>query len=60
MTNHVGDFVFQKRGSSVHDPNSEYMFMAAVNTAKKPRLAGTASSGGLGREETSFMVNLEF
>ncbi|XP_006194340.1 inducible T-cell costimulator [Camelus ferus] len=29
----------KKYRSSVHDPNSEYMFMAAVNTAKKPRLA---------------------
>ncbi|KAB1278976.1 Inducible T-cell costimulator, partial [Camelus dromedarius] len=28
----------KKYRSSVHDPNSEYMFMAAVNTAKKPRL----------------------
>ncbi|XP_057602950.1 inducible T-cell costimulator [Hippopotamus amphibius kiboko] len=26
----------KKLPSSVHDPNSEYMFMAAVNTAKKP------------------------
>ncbi|XP_003474503.2 inducible T-cell costimulator [Cavia porcellus] len=33
----------KKRGSSVHDPNSEYMFMAAVNTAKKPRLADVTS-----------------
>ncbi|KAM5155793.1 inducible T-cell costimulator [Callospermophilus lateralis] len=37
-------FIFRltkkKYGSSVHDPNSDYMFMAAVNAAKKPRLAG--------------------
>ncbi|XP_051009662.1 inducible T-cell costimulator [Acomys russatus] len=33
-------FAKKKYGSSVHDPNSEYMFMAAVNTAKKSRLAG--------------------
>ncbi|XP_022423191.1 inducible T-cell costimulator isoform X2 [Delphinapterus leucas] len=26
----------QKYPSSMHDPNSEYMFMAAVNAAKKP------------------------
>ncbi|CAI9165024.1 unnamed protein product [Rangifer tarandus platyrhynchus] len=26
----------KKYPTSVHDPNSEYMFMAAVNTAKKP------------------------
>ncbi|XP_037378028.1 inducible T-cell costimulator [Talpa occidentalis] len=26
----------KKRQSSVHDPNSEYMFMAAMPTAKKP------------------------
>ncbi|KAL6069026.1 hypothetical protein STEG23_032142, partial [Scotinomys teguina] len=32
-------FAKKKYGSSVHDPNSEYMFMAAVNTAKKSRLA---------------------
>ncbi|XP_020014164.1 inducible T-cell costimulator [Castor canadensis] len=40
-------FVFwlmkKKYGSSTHDPNSEYMFMAAVNTAKKPRLADVTS-----------------
>ncbi|CAD7686055.1 unnamed protein product [Nyctereutes procyonoides] len=30
----------KKYRSSVHDPNSEYMFMAAVNTAKKPGLTG--------------------
>ncbi|XP_004577314.2 inducible T-cell costimulator [Ochotona princeps] len=37
-------FTKKKYQSSVHDPNSEYMFMAAVNTAKKPRpaeLSGT-------------------
>ncbi|XP_008582323.1 PREDICTED: inducible T-cell costimulator [Galeopterus variegatus] len=28
----------KKYRSSVHDPNSEYMFMAAVNMAKKPKL----------------------
>ncbi|XP_048664341.1 inducible T-cell costimulator isoform X1 [Marmota marmota marmota] len=33
-------FTKKKYGSSVHDPNSDYMFMAAVNAAKKPRLAG--------------------
>ncbi|XP_022353408.1 inducible T-cell costimulator [Enhydra lutris kenyoni] len=31
----------KKYRSSVHDPNSEYMFMAAVNTAKKPGFTGT-------------------
>uniref|UniRef100_A0A8C6RAN0 Inducible T-cell costimulator n=1 Tax=Nannospalax galili TaxID=1026970 RepID=A0A8C6RAN0_NANGA len=31
-------FAKKKYGSSVHDPNSEYMFMAAVNTAKRSRL----------------------
>ncbi|XP_028712222.1 inducible T-cell costimulator [Peromyscus leucopus] len=36
-------FAKKKYGSSVHDPNSEYMFMAAVNTAKKSRLAGMPS-----------------
>ncbi|XP_073735765.1 inducible T-cell costimulator isoform X2 [Callorhinus ursinus] len=30
----------KKYRSSVHDPNSEYMFMAAVNTAKKPGFPG--------------------
>ena len=29
------------------------MFMAAVNTAKKPGLTGMAPSGGLGRAECS-------
>ncbi|XP_051046169.1 inducible T-cell costimulator [Phodopus roborovskii] len=33
-------FAKKKYGSSVHDPNSEYMIMAAVNTNKKSRLAG--------------------
>lgn len=33
-------FAKKKYGSSVHDPNSEYMFMAAVNTAKKSKFAG--------------------
>ncbi|XP_055472772.1 inducible T-cell costimulator [Psammomys obesus] len=46
-------FAKRKYGSSVHDPNSEYMFMAAVNTAKKSRLAGTSYLRGLGREEYS-------
>uniref|UniRef100_A0A8C6R5S1 Inducible T-cell costimulator n=1 Tax=Nannospalax galili TaxID=1026970 RepID=A0A8C6R5S1_NANGA len=46
-------FAKKKYGSSVHDPNSEYMFMAAVNTAKRSRLLGTASLRGLGREEYS-------
>ncbi|KAK2509784.1 hypothetical protein MC885_006761 [Smutsia gigantea] len=36
MANQVSDFFFQKNRSSAHDPNSEYMFMAAVKTAKKP------------------------
>ncbi|XP_006921440.1 inducible T-cell costimulator [Pteropus alecto] len=31
-------FTKKKIRPSVHDPNSEYMFMAAVNTAKKPGL----------------------
>ncbi|XP_059134114.1 inducible T-cell costimulator [Peromyscus eremicus] len=39
-------FAKKKYGSSVHDPNSEYMFMAAVNTAKKSRLAGIDSLWG--------------
>eukprot|EP00069_Balaena_mysticetus_P020804 bmy_02958T0 len=43
----------KKCPSSVHDPNSEYMFMAAVNTAKKPGPTGTVTRGGLGREERS-------
>ncbi|XP_027629466.1 inducible T-cell costimulator [Tupaia chinensis] len=33
----------KKYRPSVHDPNSEYMFMAAVNTAKKTRLADVTS-----------------
>ncbi|XP_074255299.1 inducible T-cell costimulator isoform X2 [Saimiri boliviensis] len=33
-------FTKKKYSSSVHDPNSEYMFMAAVNTAKKSKLTG--------------------
>ncbi|XP_073864722.1 inducible T-cell costimulator isoform X3 [Macaca fascicularis] len=28
----------KKYSSTVHDPNGEYMFMRAVNTAKKSRL----------------------
>lgn len=36
-------FAKKKYRSSVHDPNSEYMFMAAVNTNKKSRLAGMTS-----------------
>lgn len=52
MTNHVSDLFFQKYRSSVHDPNSEYMFMAAVTAAKKPGHTGTAGNlWGLGREE---------
>ncbi|KAM5228739.1 inducible T-cell costimulator [Ctenodactylus gundi] len=43
----------KKCGSSVHDQNSEYMFMAAVNAAKKPRFTGMIPLGGLGREEGS-------
>ncbi|XP_008072523.1 inducible T-cell costimulator [Carlito syrichta] len=33
-------FIKKKYQSSVHDPNSEYMFMAAVTTAKKSRFTG--------------------
>uniref|UniRef100_A0A9L0I826 Inducible T-cell costimulator n=1 Tax=Equus asinus TaxID=9793 RepID=A0A9L0I826_EQUAS len=51
--------VKKKPRPSVHDPNSEYMFMAAVNTAKKPRLAGTAPLGLWGREGR-FTLSLEF
>uniref|UniRef100_A0A8C2ME91 Inducible T-cell costimulator n=1 Tax=Cricetulus griseus TaxID=10029 RepID=A0A8C2ME91_CRIGR len=40
-------FTKKKYGSSVHDSNSEYMIMAAVNTAKKSRLAGIDSLRGL-------------
>lgn len=36
MANQASDFFFQKYRPSAHDPNSEYMFMAAVKTAKKP------------------------
>uniref|UniRef100_A0A8D0WAL7 Inducible T-cell costimulator n=3 Tax=Sus scrofa TaxID=9823 RepID=A0A8D0WAL7_PIG len=43
----------KKYRPSVHDPNSEYMFMAAVNTTKKAGPTGTATSWGLGREEYS-------
>ncbi|XP_028621521.1 inducible T-cell costimulator [Grammomys surdaster] len=43
----------KKYGSSMHDPNSEYMFMAAVNTAKKSRHAGTTPPRALGRKEHS-------
>ena len=43
----------QKYPTSVHDPNSEYMFMAAVNTAKKPAPTGTVTHGDLGKEECS-------
>lgn len=53
MANQASDFFFQKYRPSAHDPNSEYMFMAAVKTAKKPGRAGTAPFGGLGREECS-------
>ncbi|XP_052606558.1 inducible T-cell costimulator [Peromyscus californicus insignis] len=53
-------FAKKKYGSSVHDPNSEYMFMAAVNTAKKSRLAGIDSLWGLGREEHSSLLRPEF
>uniref|UniRef100_A0A8D2HB41 Inducible T-cell costimulator n=1 Tax=Urocitellus parryii TaxID=9999 RepID=A0A8D2HB41_UROPR len=52
-------FTKKKYGSSVHDPNSDYMFMAAVNAAKKPRLAGTAPPGDVGREE-GCLLTLEF
>uniref|UniRef100_A0A8C9QVR9 Inducible T-cell costimulator n=1 Tax=Spermophilus dauricus TaxID=99837 RepID=A0A8C9QVR9_SPEDA len=52
-------FTKKKYGSSVHDPNSDYMFMAAVNAAKKPRLAGTAPPGDVGREE-GCLLSLEF
>ncbi|XP_016052344.1 PREDICTED: inducible T-cell costimulator [Miniopterus natalensis] len=40
-------FMNKKHRTSVHDPNSEYMFMAAVNTAKKPRLSDVAHNLGL-------------
>ncbi|XP_036783986.1 inducible T-cell costimulator isoform X1 [Manis pentadactyla] len=43
----------KKYRPSAHDPNSEYMFMAAVKTAKKPGRAGMAPFGRLGREECS-------
>lgn len=43
MSNLFSDLLFQKHRSSVHDANSEYMFMAAVNTAKKPGLTGTVT-----------------
>ncbi|KAK1336572.1 hypothetical protein QTO34_002605 [Cnephaeus nilssonii] len=46
-------FKNKKHRASVHDANSEYMFMAAVNTAKKPRLTGIATFRALGREELS-------
>ncbi|KAM4835808.1 inducible T-cell costimulator [Thomomys bottae] len=36
-------FTKKKYGSTAHDPNSEYMFMAAVKTAKKTRLADVTS-----------------
>ncbi|XP_048200862.1 inducible T-cell costimulator [Perognathus longimembris pacificus] len=36
-------FTKKKYGSSAHDPNSEYMFMAAVKTAKKTRLTDATS-----------------
>ncbi|XP_042522966.1 inducible T-cell costimulator isoform X1 [Dipodomys spectabilis] len=36
-------FTKKKYGSSAPDPNNEYMFMAAVKTAKKPRLADVTS-----------------
>ncbi|XP_007520539.2 inducible T-cell costimulator [Erinaceus europaeus] len=37
----------KKYQSSVHDPNSEYMFMAAVPTHKKPGLTGVTCNLGL-------------
>ncbi|XP_024419467.2 inducible T-cell costimulator [Desmodus rotundus] len=37
----------KKYQSSVHDPNSEYMIMAAVNTAKKPGLTDVTHNLGL-------------
>ncbi|XP_036899418.1 inducible T-cell costimulator [Sturnira hondurensis] len=36
----------KKYPSSVHDPNSEYMIMAAVNTAKKPGLTDVTRNLG--------------
>ncbi|XP_036110792.1 inducible T-cell costimulator [Molossus molossus] len=36
----------KKYPTSVHDPNSEYMFMAAVNTTKKPRLTDVTHNLG--------------
>ncbi|KFO27296.1 Inducible T-cell costimulator [Fukomys damarensis] len=50
----------KKYEPSMHDANSEYMFMAAVNTAKKPRFTGTASPGNLGRGANLFMISLGF
>lgn len=43
MTNLFSDFLFQRHQASVHDANSEYMFMAAVNTAKKSGRTGRAT-----------------
>ncbi|XP_066201472.1 inducible T-cell costimulator isoform X1 [Saccopteryx leptura] len=40
-------FTKKKYKSSVHDPNSEYMFMAAVNTAKKPGFTDVTRNLGL-------------
>ncbi|KAL1771063.1 inducible T-cell costimulator [Sigmodon hispidus] len=49
-------FAKKKYGSSVHDPNSEYMFMAAVNTAKKTRLAvDSGSLAGFAKYSLSWM-----
>lgn len=53
----------KKYPTSVHDPNSEYMFMAAVNTAKKPaptdvtrnlELPGTQAWTNLGQFSTTW------
>ncbi|CAO2624750.1 Inducible T-cell costimulator [Lemmus lemmus] len=55
----IFSFAKKKYGSSVHDPNSEYMFMAAVNTAKKSKFAGLASFRGLGEGGVLFMLTLE-
>ncbi|XP_006862084.1 PREDICTED: inducible T-cell costimulator [Chrysochloris asiatica] len=42
----------KKYQSIVHEPNSEYMSMAAVNTAKIPVLRGTAPLGDLEKRES--------
>ncbi|XP_037706252.1 inducible T-cell costimulator isoform X2 [Choloepus didactylus] len=44
----------KKYQSCVHEPSSEYMSMAAVNTTKIPGIRGTAPLWGLGSGESSF------